>query len=270
MADLTQPTQATTAEKSATTGAPSAVETLLREHQPSESERTAHFNADLLEYLTAISVGADPDVLPLHRYLPVEIYFACDFAEVEGLLFLATTYLIEDEGFTKLFQVHSVGPSEISSFRVTFVLRSLGRLTLKEVHGLLEGVKTECENLGKSSPAPEAAKQAAGPSATSTERGKEENPAVPAPAQDLIERQIKLAETQTKLGETQIKVAVATFLLAALAAGTPVYIQWAHLRAEKPTPESPINLYMTSPSGSFSVPNYRTNPDATSVRTQTI
>lgn len=73
----------------------STVELQLRDYQPPESERTAHFNADLLEYLSAVSLGADPDVLPLHRYLPVKIYVARDLEEVEGDLegdlFHATT-----------------------------------------------------------------------------------------------------------------------------------------------------------------------------------
>jgi hypothetical protein len=286
---------------SATETAKSAVEAQLRTYQPPESERTAHFNADLLEYLTAVSLGADPDVLPLHRYLPVEIYFAGDLAEVEGYLFQANTNLIEyDEGFKKLFQIHSVGPSEIGSFRITFVLRSLGRLTLKGVRELLEGIKIACESVLKSLPAQAAEKQAEPHGTTVREPDKEEKAPILVDAETkLADVQTRLAEAQTKLAEAQTKgatevakaqaelaktqvelaiaqtnqakvttwLAVAAFIVATFGAVGTGYIQLAHLRAEKPTPTSTITLHMTSASSAFTAPYYKTSPGTGSAGT---
>jgi hypothetical protein len=229
---------------------------LLRTSQPPESERTAHFNADLLEYLSAVSLGADPDVLPLHRYLPVEIYMARDVAEVEGYLFLAITGLIEDKDFRRVFEIHSVGPSEVGSFRLTFVLRSLERLTLQGVHQVVEGIKVACESRLKSP-------------------GEEDKPAI------LIDAQIeaakaqaegakKLQEAQIKLANVQTCLAVAGFFVSMLGTGVAGYIQLAHLQAEKPTPGSTINLYITPASRAFTVPQHQTSPGAPSAGRQEI
>jgi len=271
--------------------AKSAVEGQLRQYQPPESDRTAHFNGDMLEYLTAVSLGADPDVLPLHRYLPVEIYMARDLTEGEPDLFLATSNLIGDDGFQTLFEIHSVGSTEIGSFRLTFVLRSLERLTLQAIRELIEEIKVISERLKSlSADAPEqqpephsaaalrdaqteVAKAQAEVAKAQTELAKAQAEVAKAQTEatselaraqadearanaELARLQGDEARAHTTLAKVKMVLAVATFCVAALGGAEAGYIQWAHLRAEKPTPASGVTVYITQPSVAFTVPGY--------------
>lgn len=127
----------------------SVAEGALKASQPPETELAAHFHADLLEYLIANSLGADPAILALHRYLPVEIYLEGEPADLDSLVALAVVELVRDGDLKESgFEIHSVGPCETGSLRITFVLRSLERLTLQGVRDLTERirkrVKTPC------------------------------------------------------------------------------------------------------------------------------
>ena len=213
-------------------------------------------------------------MLPLHRYLPVKIYGLATskkWREIwRGISFTRPPTLIHHEGFRRLFEIHSVGPSESGSFRITFVLRSLERLTLQGVHEVLEGIKVACESFLKT---PGEEDKPAILIDAQTEVAKAQTKLANAQAEGAIkltEAEIKLANAQADLAKVKTYLAVAGFFVATLGAGVAGYIQWAHLQAEKQTPGSTLSMCITPASLAFTGPHNQTSPGTPSAGRQVI
>ncbi|HEX5483860.1 MAG TPA: hypothetical protein VFZ08_14655 [Terriglobia bacterium] len=213
----------------------SVAEGALKASQPPETEVAAHFHADLLEYLIANSLGSDPAVLALHRYLPVEIYLEGEPADLDSSVALAVVELVRDGDLKELgFEVHSVGPCETGSLRIKFVLRSLERLTLEGVRDLTERIKAACEDSLNSTPG-------------APEPGKEN-------------KQTTLIDAQILQAKVTAYAAAATFIITLLSAAVAGYINWGHLRAEKRADQPAIILRIEPSSRAFTVPGYPQQP----------
>lgn len=222
----------------------SVAEGALKASQPPETELAAHFQADLLEYLIANSLGVNPAILALHRYLPVEINLEGEPADLDSLVALAVVNFVRDGDLKELgFEIHSVGPCETGSLRITFVLRSLERLTLQSVRKLAEGIKEACEDALETAPG-RATEKTAGPQSAAPPQPEREN------------KHATLIDAQILQAKVTAYAAAATFIITLLSAVVTGYINWGHLRAEKRTDQPAIMLRIEPSSRAFIVPGY--------------
>ena len=98
----------------------------------SDDTINARLREDLQDLLIAGSLGIDPAVCPLHRHVPVEIYVPGKPEEIE-IFFLDLTMGLLEFGRKIGWPVHTSGPVQMSSLKVGFVLRTIQKITLREL-----------------------------------------------------------------------------------------------------------------------------------------